>query len=215
MALRLQPNALGPPPLSFCVGRTMRTREYQQRTSLWRLAAGSVFQYRMWHLHIFRSKVGLATLALTILVPSFCLLRMGNRADLPKGVAIRGELSNAQAESLYTSNARLLRTFYWRRVRANIAAGQFKEAWLNLQRGPERIHTVSREPDGWFVLCATNRQGNSCTIRTRELAAPPNTVLKFKSSSVVAGRVVLSDRAQPDGARAEINSGRWNRGDTS
>jgi hypothetical protein len=119
-----------------------------------------------------RPKAVLAALALCILVASLCFFRTRESPGLPQTVAIRGELSKPEAESLYTSNDRLLRALYWRRVRANVGAGQFKEVWLNLQRGPERIHTLSKEPDGWFVVIATNRLGNSCKLRSRQLSAP-------------------------------------------
>jgi hypothetical protein len=152
----------------------------------------------MWRRGVLRSKAVLAALAL--LLASLCFVWTREFTGVPQAVAIRGGLSKAEAESLYTSNDRTLHTLYWRRVRANVVAGQFKEAWLNLQRGPERIHTVSKEPDGWFLVSATNRLGNSCTVRTRQLAAPPPNAVWTVKSRVVEGELVLRDRAQPGGA---------------
>ena len=154
----------------------------------------------MRELHIFRSKAVLTALALSILVAPLCFFRTRESPGLPQTVAIRGELSRTDAESLYTSNERMFRGLYWRRVWANVGAGQFKELWLNLRRGPERIHTLGKEPDGWFVLSATNRLGNSCTVRTRQLFAPrPYGIWKVQSSVVERG-LVVSDRAQAAGA---------------
>jgi hypothetical protein len=121
---------------------------------------------------IITSKAFLAVLALVTVAP-FVYFIIGRRdSAVPRTVAIRGGLSNLEAHSLYTSLDGMLRTLYWQRVRANLRAGQFRELWLNVRRGPERIQTLSKEDEGYFVVYATNRLGGSCTITTRELSAP-------------------------------------------
>ncbi len=158
----------------------------------------------MWRLSILKSKGVWSILALTMLAGILCFFRTTKSQGLPPTIVVRGGLSKSDAEALYRSHNTTLRVLYWRRVRANIRAGQFSELWLNLTRGPERIHTLSRERDGWFVVNATNRLGNSCTIRSRQPSALPlDTAWKVQSSLVERGvilkEVVLKDLAQ-DGA---------------
>jgi hypothetical protein len=160
----------------------------------------------MGRLNILRSRAVLTTLALAILMTGVWLFTPGASTHVPRMVAIRGELSKSEAESLYRSSNRVLRGLYWRRIRANLTAGHFGQFLLAVRRRPERIHTLSKEPDGSFVVGATNRLGESCTIRCAYPFVPqpsgPSRVQSVRSFGVV-GRLNRSAPAQSDGAANE------------
>jgi len=150
----------------------------------------------MRRLDITKSRPVLAVLALTILVISLCVFSTRRSAGIPEAVAIRGEMTSSEAESLYRSSDKSLRGLYWRRVRAKLASGHFRQFWFDLKRGPERIHALSKESDG-FVVSATNRLGESCTIRCpRPSVAQPNGPWKVVNLLPQLVRIP----APPDGA---------------
>jgi hypothetical protein len=154
----------------------------------------------MRRLNILRSRAFWLALTLVVFVASLYFFKTLKSKGLPATVAIHGELSKLEAEALYTSNNRMLYALYWRRLQANVSAGQFKELWLNIRRGPERINNLSKDSDGWFVVNATNRLGNSCTIRSRGLGAPRLAGVHKVQPFTVQGGVVVSAGAQPLGA---------------
>jgi hypothetical protein len=165
----------------------------------------------MGRLNILKSRAVLTTLALAMLMTGVCLFSPRESTHVPGIVAIRGELSKSEAESLYRSSNRMLRGLYWKRIRANLTAGHFKLFLLDVRRRPEQIHRLSKEPDGSFVVSATNRLGESVTIRCpRPFVAQPNGPRKVQVvKSVAIGR----KPAQPLGAangsqpiRSETNS---------
>jgi hypothetical protein len=160
----------------------------------------------MGRLAILRSRSVLAALALAMLITEVCLFTSRESTQhVPGIVAIHGELSKSEADSLYRSSSRMLRGLYWKRIRADLTAGHFKLFLLDVRRRPERIHTLSKEPDGSFVVSATNRLGESCTIRCpRPFVAQPNGPQPVKVvKSFAIRRVDQSAPAQPDGAANE------------
>ncbi|MGH9645442.1 MAG: hypothetical protein ACRD4E_01385, partial [Bryobacteraceae bacterium] len=103
---------------------------------------------------------------LTALVCSLLLglLVVDRPARIPSSVIIGDGLSKSEAAALYTFSNKQLRGFYWRRSLADLKVGQFKRAWAGLKRGPERITALSKEPDGHFLVQATNGLGGLASI---------------------------------------------------
>jgi hypothetical protein len=137
--------------------------------------------------------------AVVLCLSSLYLICAKGGAGLPRDVVIQGALSESEATRLYAANHRTLHALYWRRLRANLRAGQFNELWLNLRRRPERIHTLGKDPDGWFVASATNRLGEACTIRTQKIdASLPVGPWKVSQTNRIV--VAIDKRAQPGAA---------------
>jgi hypothetical protein len=153
-------------------------------------------------LNTLRSRAVLTIVTLAMLTAGVCLFTLRESTQLPKIVAIRGELSKSEAESLYRSSNGMLRRLYWKRVWGNLTGGHFKLLLLDVRRRPERIHALSKQLDGSFVVSATNRLGESCTIRSpRPFVAQPSGSQAVKViESFAIGRVDQSAPAQPDGA---------------
>jgi hypothetical protein len=134
--------------------------------------------------------VGSAVALLAILTSLFLRTDPGH---IPQWVTIHGSMSNSEAQSLYKSGNEMLHAIHWGRMRADLAAGQFKLFLLDTRRGPERIHTLSKD-HGWFVVTATNRLGQNCRIRSLDpVVCKPSFRWNRAQSSQVTTGVVISD----------------------
>jgi hypothetical protein len=150
----------------------------------------------MRRLRILTSRFPLRALVLTIAIAVLCLFVI-KPARVPATVAIHGELSKSEAESLHWSTSKMLHWGYWREMKLRLVANHFKDLW-DVQHFPTRIHALSKEPDGWFSVSATSRLGDSYTFRCPQPVVPlPTRAWKYE---LVAGGFVWSAPAQLYGA---------------
>ena len=121
----------------------------------------------------YASKVVWGIVALPALFCVLFLFSAQEPAPVPATVVVHGDFANSEAQLLYNSTERGLRGLFRRRVWAELKAGRFKLLWHDVQSGPEQITAIAKEPDGSFVIQATNgsRSPTTLTIHRGALTA--------------------------------------------